>query len=86
MLWEEEEEEAAETPDEQQGDVVVGQRWRPMLRVENPAVWELPPAAAGPGKPTGGEPPPMRIPARPRLGFKDVVWDPPDVSLRSVVR
>ncbi|CAK7219276.1 hypothetical protein SCUCBS95973_003764 [Sporothrix curviconia] len=26
-----------------------------------------------------------RIPARPRLAFRDVVWDPPDISLRKVV-
>ncbi|KAI0012415.1 Metallo-dependent hydrolase [Xylariaceae sp. FL0662B] len=28
----------------------------------------------------------LEIPARKRLGFRDVVWDPPDVALRSVVK
>lgn len=34
---------------------------------------------------TGGDGP-LRIPARQRLGVRDVVWDPPDSHLRQVVR
>lgn len=37
-----------------------------------------------PGRTDGGEP--LTVPARQRLGVRDVVWDPPDSHLRRVVR
>ncbi|KAI1332248.1 hypothetical protein F5Y16DRAFT_172735 [Xylariaceae sp. FL0255] len=48
-----------------------------MLRLRNPRSIEVPGA---PGQP------PIRIGTRPRLSLKDVVWDPPEVNLRSIVR
>lgn len=37
-----------------------------------------------PGRAEGEEP--LRVPARQRLGVRDVVWDPPDSHLRRIVR
>ncbi|KAI1248054.1 hypothetical protein MGN70_010302 [Eutypa lata] len=62
--------------DDLSGDIVEGQEWKPMLRLENPEALQLPAVAGGV---------PLKIEARPRLTFKDVVWDPPEVRLRSVV-
>ncbi|ORY67056.1 amidohydrolase [Pseudomassariella vexata] len=62
---------------QQDGDIAVGDEWQPMLRIENK------PYITVEGK--GGQPD-LIIPARQRLDFKDVVWDPPEVGLRSIVR
>ncbi len=51
----------------------VGAPWTPALVVENRATIEV----------DGGA---IVVPARQRLSFQDVVWDPPDVGLRKVVR
>lgn len=47
-----------------------------MLMIENIKTMSLRPR---PGHPD------LQIPARQRVGIKDVVWDPPETSLRSVV-
>ncbi|RYP62100.1 hypothetical protein DL769_007454 [Monosporascus sp. CRB-8-3] len=57
-------------------DIFEGKIWRPKLRVQNPPALELPSVAGGPL---------LSVEARPRLSLKDVVWDPPEVNLRSVV-
>ncbi|KAK7931933.1 cytosine deaminase [Apiospora marii] len=53
-----------------------GSAWRPMLLIKNMATTRVP-SKAGHVE--------CRIPARQRLSIKDVVWDPPETSLRSVV-
>ncbi|KAJ9138696.1 Amidohydrolase [Pleurostoma richardsiae] len=53
--------------------VAEGTEWTPMLLVRNREAVEVP----------GTE---IRVPARQRRSVTDVVWDPPDVSLRSIVR
>jgi cytosine/adenosine deaminase-related metal-dependent hydrolase len=57
-------------------EIAEGKTWPPMLLVKNERDAQLP------GKQPGET---MRIPARPRLGIKDVVWDPPAPGLRQVV-
>jgi hypothetical protein len=52
---------------------------RGMLLVENVEGVELP-------APEGEEGVGMRVPARQRRSVRDVVWDPPEVELRRVVR
>ncbi|KAK6855461.1 hypothetical protein PG995_008993 [Apiospora arundinis] len=54
-----------------------GTRWRPMLLIENIKAISVP---SRPGYPN------LPIPARQRVSMRDVVWDPPESSLRSVVR
>ncbi|KAI0121609.1 amidohydrolase [Xylariales sp. AK1849] len=58
------------------GDIAEGCRWYPMLLVENAECTNLPGKAVGL---------PIRVPARQRVDFKDVVWDPPDIHLRKVI-
>jgi cytosine/adenosine deaminase-related metal-dependent hydrolase len=58
------------------GDVAEGDDWRPMLLVKNEQDMKLPDQAGGCG---------LIVKARPRLDFKDVVWDPPDLQFRSIV-
>lgn len=58
------------------GDIAEGDAWRPMLLVKNEQDLSLP------GK-TGNKN--LTVKARPRVGFKDVVWDPPETRLRSVI-
>ncbi|KAI1848290.1 hypothetical protein JX265_013846 [Neoarthrinium moseri] len=58
------------------GDIKVGDRWQAMLRVENEQCWSL----------EGRSGRAMDVPARQRMSFRDVVWDPPDVHLRSIIR
>ncbi|KAK8069280.1 cytosine deaminase [Apiospora phragmitis] len=53
-----------------------GSEWRPLLLIENIKRMSVRPK---PGYPD------FEIPARQRVSIKDVVWDPPEVSLRSVV-
>ncbi|KAJ1325612.1 cytosine/creatinine deaminase [Microdochium nivale] len=52
-----------------------GQNWPAMLLVRNNTIHELPGRAGETA---------IQITARPRLAFKDVVWDPPDAQLRSL--
>ncbi|KAK8084567.1 hypothetical protein PG997_005838 [Apiospora hydei] len=59
-----------------EGVLKEGSRWRPMLLIENIKMMRLRP------KPGHADFP---IPARPRISIKDIVWDPPETSLRSVV-
>lgn len=54
-----------------------GDRWEPMLRLENED------AIALPGRPGETE---LKVPARHRLSVQDVVWDPPEPRLRSILR
>ncbi|KAB5582482.1 amidohydrolase [Coniochaeta sp. 2T2.1] len=66
--------------DEKEGEemeVWEGMRWRGGLVVENRAVVEVPGREGEEG---------IRVPARQRRSVRDVVWDPPDVGLRRVVR
>ncbi|KAK8098667.1 uncharacterized protein PG998_014153 [Apiospora kogelbergensis] len=58
------------------GGMEKGTAWRPMLLVENTKTMRVPPRPGCPEVP---------IPARQRVSIKDVVWDPPESSLRSVV-
>lgn len=62
-------------------DLAEGMEWKPMLLVENRDAVELPGSSSG-----DGEPRTMSIPARQRLSVRDVVWDPPEVSLRKVLQ
>lgn len=64
---------------EGEGEVVEGMEWRPMLLVENREAVVLPGRAG-----EGGDV--LTVPARQRLSIRDVVWDPPEVGLRKVVR
>ncbi|KAI0798355.1 hypothetical protein GGR55DRAFT_557190 [Xylaria sp. FL0064] len=59
------------------GPIHEGQKLRGWLRLRNQLAVELP---GGPGQSS------MSISPRYRLSLKDVVWDPPEVNLRSVVR
>ncbi|KAI1406351.1 Metallo-dependent hydrolase [Hypoxylon fuscum] len=63
--------------DEQDGAVVEGRTLQSMLLIENKENIELP------GVVTGSE---LKIPARQRISFKDVVWDPPEIEMRSIIR
>ncbi|ETS85474.1 hypothetical protein PFICI_03499 [Pestalotiopsis fici W106-1] len=58
------------------GDMAEGDHWRPMLLVKSEGEMRLPDQAGGCS---------LVVKARPRLDFKDVVWDPPDMQLRSIV-
>ncbi|KAI9162822.1 hypothetical protein HJFPF1_04415 [Paramyrothecium foliicola] len=53
-----------------------GSPMKPMLLIHNEKQWEL----GDPAKKT------IKVPARPRRAIKDVVWDPPETSLRSIIR
>ncbi|KAK8131013.1 hypothetical protein PG984_007451 [Apiospora sp. TS-2023a] len=55
-----------------------GSVWRPMLLIDNIQTISVPP------NPKSGHVD-IQIPARQRLSIKDVVWEPPETSLRSVV-
>lgn len=59
------------------GPIQEGQKLRGMLLLNNRRVTELPGALRQSS---------MMVASRPRLGLKDVVWDPPDIDLRSIVR
>lgn len=61
---------------------ILGKRLGPLLAIANPRYIRLPPSAAGT---TETDSVLNCIPARPRLGFRDVVWNPPDIILRKVV-
>ncbi|KAI5919684.1 amidohydrolase [Camillea tinctor] len=58
-------------------EIEAGRRIRGMLLIENRKDVELP----GTSNESG-----FKFPARQRISFKDIVWDPPCVELRSVVR
>ncbi|CAK7263794.1 hypothetical protein SEPCBS119000_000667 [Sporothrix epigloea] len=67
---------------------LLGKRMGSLLAIVNKRFIELPPTSlpeisSGSGEKI--ETTLSRIPARPRLGFRDIVWDPPDTSLRKVV-
>lgn len=67
------------------GDLL-GKRIGPLLALANPRYIRLPLPMAVPSSASESLASVLsRVPARPRLGFRDVVWDPPDVSLRKVV-
>ncbi|KAF4964306.1 hypothetical protein FSARC_7751 [Fusarium sarcochroum] len=53
-----------------------GRPWFPMLLIRNEEYVEI----ASAGRKT------LRVPARQRLAIQDVVWDPPETRLRSVIR
>ncbi|KAJ4262878.1 hypothetical protein NW762_006491 [Fusarium torreyae] len=53
-----------------------GKPWFPMLLIRNEEYVEIASAA---GKT-------LRVPTRPRLAVRDVVWDPPQTRLRSIIR
>ncbi|KAI4597797.1 hypothetical protein KJ359_004073 [Pestalotiopsis sp. 9143b] len=59
------------------GDIAEGDNWQPMLLVKSEQEMRLPDHAGGCD---------LVIRARPRLDFKDVVWDPPDTQFRSIIR
>jgi cytosine/adenosine deaminase-related metal-dependent hydrolase len=63
-------------PGEECGEIHQGQRVRGMLMLSNQRVVELP----GVGQSS------MTVTSRPRLSLKDVIWDPPEIGLRSVIR
>ncbi|KAI0475108.1 amidohydrolase [Xylariaceae sp. FL0804] len=63
--------------DTEGGDASERRLPREMLLIENARVMRLPGAGAGLG---------LEISARPRIGIKDVIWDPPPIALRSIVR
>ncbi|KAI0381053.1 Metallo-dependent hydrolase [Hypomontagnella monticulosa] len=54
-----------------------GQSLRGMLLIKNSESISLPSTDRGIE---------MKIPARQRMSFKDVVWDPPEIELRSIIR
>ncbi|KAI0098366.1 Metallo-dependent hydrolase [Daldinia grandis] len=56
--------------------IAEGQSLRGMLLISNKKHTRLP------GVANGSE---LKIPARQRTSFKDIVWDPPDVELRSII-
>ncbi|KAL1898866.1 hypothetical protein Sste5346_003277 [Sporothrix stenoceras] len=61
---------------------LLGKKAGPLLAIANPRYIRLPPAV---GAALGTDSALDNIPARPRLGFWNVVWDTPDVFLRKVV-
>ncbi|ERS95892.1 hypothetical protein HMPREF1624_07969 [Sporothrix schenckii ATCC 58251] len=61
----------------------LGKRIGPALAIANPRYIPFSPQATGLSATAAAVL--HRILSRPRLGFRDVVWDPPDVSLRKVV-
>ncbi|KAI6088209.1 Metallo-dependent hydrolase [Hypoxylon rubiginosum] len=62
--------------DEEDGDVAEGTSLRGMLLIKNEENIKIP----GPAWESE-----LLIPARQREGFKDVIWDPPGVELRSII-
>jgi hypothetical protein len=62
---------------EQYGKIHPGQKLGGMLLLKNQQAVELPGALGQSG---------MVVVSRPRLSLKDVVWDPPEIGLRSVLR
>ncbi|KAI8627536.1 hypothetical protein F5Y19DRAFT_169527 [Xylariaceae sp. FL1651] len=64
-------------PDDESRTIQLGQKLRGMLLVKNEEATELP-GAHGQSA--------MMVAARHRLSLKDIVWDPPEVKLRSIVR
>ncbi|KAI1149724.1 hypothetical protein F4825DRAFT_39521 [Nemania diffusa] len=62
----------------QDGPIHEGQRLHGMLLLRNQRAVEIPGAH--------GRQSSMIVPSRQRLSLKDVVWDPPGISLRSIVR
>ncbi|KAI1333831.1 amidohydrolase [Xylariaceae sp. FL0016] len=59
------------------GAIKEGQDLRGMLLIDNRENINLPGASAGTS---------LKVHARPRVGIKDIVWDPPEVNLRSIIR
>ncbi|KAI1496031.1 amidohydrolase [Biscogniauxia marginata] len=59
------------------GEIGEGRCLQGMLLIENKKDIELPSTTDDPG---------LKVPARQRIGFEDLVWDPPNVELRSIVR
>ncbi|KAI0836114.1 Metallo-dependent hydrolase [Hypoxylon sp. FL0890] len=57
--------------------IVEGQSLQGMLLIENKKHIKLPSAADGLG---------LKVPAKQRTSFKDIVWDPPEFELRSIMR
>jgi cytosine/adenosine deaminase-related metal-dependent hydrolase len=57
------------------GHVAEGCKWQPMLLIENDRIITLPSEAGSK----------LKVPARLRIGFRDVVWDPPETRLRSII-
>ncbi|KAM0279364.1 hypothetical protein ACHAQH_004629 [Verticillium albo-atrum] len=64
------------------GTVEEGKAWPPMLLIAPEADIELP----GPSTKNNSRQQPMTIPSRRRLGIKDVVWDPPETKLRTIIQ
>ncbi|KAI1370275.1 Metallo-dependent hydrolase [Hypoxylon crocopeplum] len=62
---------------EEDVDVVEGRSLQGMLLIRNKEHTELPGIAGGSE---------LKIPARQRLSVKDIIWDPPEVQLRSIIR
>ncbi|CRK45837.1 hypothetical protein BN1723_006745, partial [Verticillium longisporum] len=63
------------------GTVEQGKDWRPLLLIAPEADLELPSSLTTNDAPQRS----MTIPSRHRLGIKDVVWDPPETTLRSII-
>ncbi|KAI1135412.1 Metallo-dependent hydrolase [Hypoxylon sp. FL0543] len=59
------------------GHLVDGQSLQGMLLIENRKFVKLPRVADGPE---------LKVPFKQRTSFKDIVWDPPEIELRSIVR
>lgn len=62
---------------QEEGNVAEGDKWQPMLLIKNEQYLDLP-SKLDDNKA-------VTVLARPRLEYKDVVWDPPETQLRSVV-
>jgi len=65
-------------------DVYEGMRWRPMLLVENRLFIDMGDQIVRGNKEDGDSA--LMIPGRQRCSIRDVVWDPPEVSLRKVMK
>ncbi|KAI1411487.1 Metallo-dependent hydrolase [Hypoxylon sp. FL1857] len=63
--------------DTEDSHVVEGQSLQGMLLVENRKHIMLPGTADSPQ---------LKVPAKQRTSFEDIVWDPPEIGLRSIVR
>lgn len=70
---------ASSFPSEEPGGA--GRMWKPALLVRNEQFYRF---DAGGG--AGSNDRPWVVPARQRLSIQDVVWDPPETALRSIVR
>ncbi|TPX17087.1 uncharacterized protein E0L32_003205 [Thyridium curvatum] len=66
--------------EEDEQELREGEAWRPMLMFKNQREIEIGGGGAGPGKPA------VSVPARQRRDIKDIVWDPPEASLRQVLQ